>query len=402
MLTLFLSKSTQRFVCGPAVRVLAAVLICVVGTPAISAQVIQLNGKGPAYLSPPMDDPTYVLTGEFVGSVREAKSSTRSRRAGRLPLGLQIRAVGADQVEAIAYVGGLPGQEGYSIENPHYKLIGRRADDFVVLSGGPWALIVDSQKCRVIGRDGKLLGKLERIERTSPTMHAAAPEGAVVLFDGSNVDNFSNGRISPEGWLQEGADSRLLFQDFNLHVEYRIPYMPEADEQARGNSGLYLHSRYECQILDSFATEPLINGLGAIYRMKKPELNMAFPPLQWQTYDVQFTAPRWDVDGKKVSNAVISSWINGVAVQDRVELSNKTGAGQPEAATLLPIKFQNHGDPVRFRNIWIVDRGLQQGEFPVQSSATQRAAAEHRYQALMDQLEQPSESDAAGSANAGQ
>ena len=92
---------------------------------------------------------------------------------------------------------------------------------------------------------------------------------------------------------------------------------------------------------------------------------MAFPPLSWQTYDVQFTAPRWAADGSKVRNAHITSWVNGVKVQDNVDLPNKTGAGKQEEPTLLPIRFQDHGDPVRFRNMWLVDRGLTIVDFPV-------------------------------------
>ena len=172
----------------------------------------------------------------------------------------------------------------------------------------------------------------------------------------------------------EGADVKPMFQDFNLHVEFRLPYMPQADGQARGNSGLYLQSRYECQVLDSFATEPVYDGLGALYKFKVPDLNMAFPPLSWQTYDVHFTAPRWAADGTKIRDAHITSWVNGVKVQDNVALPNKTGAGRPEEPILLPIRLQNHGDPVRYRNIWIIDRGLASGEFPIRPTPEQLIA----------------------------
>ena len=102
-----------------------------------------------------------------------------------------------------------------------------------------------------------------------------------------------------------------------------------------------------------------------LYQFKKPDVNMAFPPLTWQTYDIQFTAPRWAADGSKLRNAHVTSWINGVKVQDNVALPNKTGAGKQEEPLLLPTKIQNHGDPVRFRNIWVVDRGLTVSKFPV-------------------------------------
>jgi hypothetical protein len=157
--------------------------------------------------------------------------------------------------------------------------------------------------------------------------------------------------------------------------------MPEARDQSRSNSGLYLQSRYECQVLDSFALDPMFNGCGSLYRFRAPDVNACFPPLVWQSYDVQFTAPRWAADGTKIRDAHITSWLNGVKVQDDVALPNKTGAGKPEEPLLLPIRLQDHGDPVRFRNIWIVDRGLTIGEFPVyptkeQLEADARAAAE--------------------------
>ena len=352
----------------------------------VVAQVIQLNGKGPAHLSPPESDPTYQLTGEFSGAIRIAGEATGDANRKRLRIGLQVRAIGQGRLEAIVHEGGLPGTKGYVRDGFLHVLTGNRFEDFLVLSGGPWAVFVESESCRVVDREGRVLGKLKRVQRTSPTLHAPAPDGAVILFDGTHTDNLTNATISDVGLLQEGASSKLLFQDFNLHVEFRIPYMPEADEQARGNSGLYLHSRYECQVLDSFGTDVKINGLGALYRQKAPDLNMAFPPLTWQTYDVQFTAPRWDVDGNKVTSGRLSAWINGVKVQDDVELANKTGAGKAESATLLPILFQNHGDPVRFRNIWIVDRGLVGGQgggqFPVVPNDKQRQEAIARYEQL--------------------
>ena len=328
---------------------------------------IDLPGKGPAFTQPPKNDPSFELMGEFVGPITTGENEYE-------PLGLQIRPLGKHDFQAISYMGGLPGQEKHQAKMT--KMIGRRTGDFLILSGGPWVIIVEKDHCKIIGREGKSLGRLERIKRTSPTMGAIAPEGATVVFDGSGVKNFSNGQMTKDGLLAQGADFRLMFQDFNMHVEFRLPYMPEADGQKRGNSGLYLQSRYECQVLDSFGTEIMINGLGALYQLKKPDLNMCFPPLVWQTYDIQFTAPRFAADGSKVRDAHISSWINGIKVQDDVALPRKTGAGQPEEPFLLPTKIQDHGgDPIRFRNIWVVDRGLTGAiDFPVMSPPKKKAS----------------------------
>ncbi len=306
--------------------------------------------------------------GEFLGEITPVDGEKE-------PLGLQLRSLGDGSFDAQSFLGGLPGQDKHKPEA--FRMIGQRSDDFVVLSGGPWVMIVEKDHCLLVDRKGNKIGKLNRLQRSSPSMGALPPEDAIVLFDGKNVDQFSNAQMTKDGLLMQGADLKPMFQDFNLHVEFRIPYMPKAEGQSRGNSGLYLQSRYECQVLDSFGLDRLQNGLGSLYRFKKPDVNMALPPLSWQTYDVQFTAPRWAADGSKVRNARITSWINGVKVQDNVELPNKTGAGQQEEPILLPTKFQDHGDPVRFRNVWLVDRGLATGNFPVYPTKEELEAAKN-------------------------
>ncbi len=328
----------------------------------IAATGIAQAGDGPqhaALTSIPENDPVYALLGEFVGPISVGENKYE-------PLALQIRPLGGDNFEALQYRGGLPGQKTHKPEA--IKLIGLRSGDFVVMSGGPWAIFVEKNHCLLVDREGKHVGRLERVVRHSPTLGAQPPKDAVVLFDGTSTDQFSTGEMTSDGLLMAGADLKPMFQDFNLHVEFRLPYMPSATGQARGNSGLYLQSRYELQVLDSFAEQPTFNGIGSLYRTRKPDVNMCLPPLQWQTYDVAFTAPRWSADGSKVRNGRVTAWLNGVKVQDDVELPNKTGAGQEEAPTLLPIRFQNHKDPVRFRNIWLIDRGLTPvAKFPVHS-----------------------------------
>lgn len=318
--------------------------------PAVSVKSVVLT-------SIPENDPEYALLGEFVGPISVGENKYE-------PLALQIRPIGGDNFEALQYRGGLPGQKTHKAEA--IQLIGRRSGDFVVMSGGPWAIFVEKNHCLLVDREGNHVGRLERVVRESPTLGAQPPKDAIVLFDGTSTEQFTVGEMTSDGLLMQGADLKPMFQDFNLHAEFRLPYMPAETGQARGNSGLYLQSRYELQVLDSFAEEPTFNGIGSLYRTRRPDVNMCLPPLQWQTYDVAFTAPRWAADGSKVRNARITAWLNGVKVQDDVELQNKTGAGQEEAPTLLPIRFQNHKDPVRFRNIWLIDRGLTPvAKFPV-------------------------------------
>lgn len=324
-----------------------------------------------ALTQPPEDDVDYSLMGEFVGLIHVGEEKVE-------PLGLQLRPLGPGQFEALQFIGGLPGHEGHRVSGA-IQLIGRRFEKALILSGGPWAIWIHTDHCVIFDSQGRSLGKLDRIQRGSPTMGARPPEGAVVLFDGTHTDQFVSAKMTEDGLLMAGADALPMFQDFHLHCEFRLPYMPNSDDQARGNSGCYIQSRYEVQILDSFAQLPKFNGAAALYRTKSPDLNMSFPPLVWQTYDISFNAPRWAADGSKIRNARLTVWHNGVKVQDNVEIPSKTGAGKEEAPTLLPIRFQDHRDPVVFRNIWIIDRGITEGiAFPVLAPTAEQREAERQ------------------------
>ena len=312
-----------------------------------------------ALTSPPKDNLDYSLLGEFVGEVNVGDKKHK--------IGLQLRPIGPATFSAIRYLGGLPGQKGVDwTSGETTELVGRRAGPVLVLSGSQEAVFVSADSCKLIDSEGKLLGTLPRVNRSSPTLGAMAPADAVVIFDGTNTSQLDQGEMTEDGLLKEGSTIIPMFQDFNMHLEFRLPYMPNSEGQKRANSGCYLQSRYEVQVLDSFAQLPQFNGCSSLYRQKSPDVNACLPPLVWQTYDIHFTAPRWASDGKKIRNARITVWLNGIKTQDDYEIKSKTGAGSPEEPKLLPIKLQNHSDPVRFRNIWIVDRGLSSGtEFPV-------------------------------------
>jgi len=193
------------------------------------------------------------------------------------------------------------------------------------------------------------------MHRYSPRTGAAPPWNAIVLFDGKQTDHLKNAKVSDQGLLQIGAETVDPYRDFTLHAEFKTPYMPYARGQARGNSGFYLQKRYEVQVLDSFGLEPAKDYAGGLYKFKAPDVNMAFPPLSWQTYDIYFTAARFDDAGMKTANARITVVHNGVVIHNNVSLENKTGGGSQEGPQPLPILFQNHGNPVEFRNVWLVD-----------------------------------------------
>jgi hypothetical protein len=142
-------------------------------------------------------------------------------------------------------------------------------------------------------------------------------------------------------------------------VEFRIPFQPEDSGQGRGNSGLYLQGRYEVQMLDSFGLEGKDNECGGIYSVAPPSVNMALPPLAWQTYDVDYTAAKYDDAGKLTSNPRVTVKHNGVVIHDNIELPgqrNTTAAPVAAGPAPGPVFLQNHGNPVRYRNIWVVEK----------------------------------------------
>ncbi len=196
--------------------------------------------------------------------------------------------------------------------------------------------------------------RLTRVVRKSPVEGAKPPDGALVLFDGTNVNDWKNGKIVEDNLLGQGATTKRTFRDFRLHVEFRLPFKPKARGQERGNSGVYLQRRYEIQVLDSFGLAGDKSECGAVYEQTPPAVNMCYPPLSWQTYDIDFKAARYDADGKKTADAVVSVIHNGVKVHDKQDVPTKTGYGDKEADTPGPINLQDHGNPVYFRNVWVV------------------------------------------------
>ncbi len=145
--------------------------------------------------------------------------------------------------------------------------------------------------------------------------------------------------------------TRKPHSDMWLHVEFAVP-------EGSGNSGVYIQQRYEVQVLNSHGDERKRNGCGALYRYRKPNVNAARPPGKWQSYDIVFRAPRWNEDGEKVENARITVAHNGKLLHYDVELSNKTGAGKQEGPNPRPLRLQDHGNRVKYRNVWLKELDL--------------------------------------------
>lgn len=294
-------------------------------------------------------DPGWAIQGEYSGVLDDDSG-------GAEKIGVQVIALGNDTFRAVSFRGGLPG-DGWSGEADDRTEIEAKAADGAVSFVHEDYIGTVREGVMKVQEEGKDIGALKKVERKSPTMGKKPPEGAVVLFDGSTAEHFENGKLTDDRLLMQGVTSKQKFGDHTVHVEFRLPYQPEDRGQKRGNSGLYLQGRYEVQMLDSFGLSGEDNECGGIYKVGKPRVNMCFPPLTWQTYDVEFTAAKFNDKGDKTANARITVYHNGVKVHDNVELPGPTAAAPITDETGPgPVFLQDHGNPVRFRNIWVVEK----------------------------------------------
>ena len=289
----------------------------------------------------------YKIQGEYVGTIKTDD--------GEVKRGAQVIALGDGKFQAVGYAGGLPG-DGWKRGDEMVKCEGALKDGVVTLAHDN---VVGTLKDGIIkvAVDGKECGELKKVERKSPTIDAKPPAGALVLFDGSGVDQWVNGKLTEDKLLApSNVETKEKFGDHTLHIEFRTPFMPKARGQSRGNSGVYMQGRYELQVLDSFGLEGENNECGGIYQIAKPIVNGCLPPLAWQTYDIEFTAAKYDAAGKKTANARVTIKHNGITIHDNLELPKETPGWHKEGPGPDGIFLQNHGNPVAFRNIWVVKK----------------------------------------------
>jgi hypothetical protein len=299
---------------------------------------------GDTFINQDEAGPIFHLQGEYLGVI-DAWGGT---------WGAQLIATGPKDLQVLLLSGGLPG-DGFKGKEPSKqcgaKVSGNQGeggnDEFHVRTDGTSLVITDT--------DGKKIGELAKILRESKTLGMEAPRGATQLFDRENADQFEDGKLVEGNYLGVGCRSKAAFQDHRLHLEFRTPFQPSDSGQARGNSGVYIQGRYELQVLDSFGLRGENNECGGIYQIAAPRLNMCYPPLSWQTYDVDFTAAKFGGDGKKTSNARVSIRHNGVLIHDDLELPKASPGGvSEEVKEPGPLYLQDHGNPVAYRNIWVV------------------------------------------------
>lgn len=298
--------------------------------------------------------------------------------------GCQVIALDKGRFQAVVYPGGLPG-DGWDGKNK-ILMDGKLTNEKVVFTppkgkreykARGFEKFSATSKFPPVGQrnfggtlekdtlametdDGKS-PKLKKVKRESKTLRQKPPTGAVVLFDGSSKDEWIGGRLDEKAKVlnTDGDDIRTKkkFNDYTIHLEFMTPFMPGERDQARGNSGFYQVDSYEVQVLDSFGLEGKMNECGGIYQFRDSRVNMCYPPLTWQTYDVEFTNAQVK-DGKLVKKARITVKLNGVTIHDDFELPSPNGGGRDnkEEGTPGPIKLQGHGNPVQYRNIWLVEK----------------------------------------------
>lgn len=281
------------------------------------------------------------LQGEYAG------------QAGKRQWGLQVVALGGGSFAAQLLPGGLPGS-GWD-GRTRIAGAGTVSGEGLKLQGEGW----DAQATTAGALTGRAPGGdplvMRRVERQSPTLGLKPPPEAKILFNGSGVDAWRNGKSTNDGLLRAGARTTDRWRSMRLHLEFRTPFQPRARGQARGNSGVFVADLYEIQILDSFGLEGKNNECGGVYSQAAPTINMCLPPLTWQTYDIDFTAARIAEGGKVTAPARLTLRHNGVVVHNDLELKATPGGGRSaEDGQPGALYIQDHGDPVVLRNIWLL------------------------------------------------
>jgi hypothetical protein len=264
----------------------------------------------------------------------------------------QVVALGDGKFDVYLLAGGLPGA-GWDGKG-RLRLPAAPADGKTAFSEQGWTGSIADGALSAKGPDGDLV--LKRLVRVSPTMGAKPPEGATVLL-GDGVSEFTakgkdaqavDGTLNASG--TGGFWAKKLHGNAKLHVEFMTSFMPYGRGQGRSNSGVYLGGRHECQVLDSFGLKGENNECGGVYSVSKPLVNMALPPLQWQTYDIEYRL----ASGEKPATMTVVH--NGVKIHEGIEIKKTTPAGKDSPPDQPgPLHMQDHGNPVLYRNIWFVE-----------------------------------------------
>lgn len=292
---------------------------------------------------------------------------------GDTPFAANVIARDKGDFDVVVFIGGLPG-DGWNrndmkifgkakltedgnleVSMTETEAVGERKK----LDPAPPAVLAkrSDNTVTLIDPESKMEFRFEKVERKSPTEGQAAPEGAIVLFaDGKkNDDMWNRGEVNEDAktlW-SEAETKPFEKKPYTMHIEFLLSYMPGARGQGRANSGVYIDQAYECQVLDSFGLDGKNNECGGFYTVAEPIVNMCYPPLQWQTYDIDFVPAQFDAEGNKTDKAKITIRQNGVLIHDGIRPEKETPGCKKEGPEARGLYLQGHGNRVQYRNIWI-------------------------------------------------
>jgi len=264
---------------------------------------------------------------------------------------------------AIKAVGTDSGREGACVEL-HGSQDGREVLIWDRSGGYYWQGRINNGHLSVRSAYGQHF-ELDKIVRKSPNEGLEPPAGAVMLLPYKKGTKPNLGAWTNQNWkaLDSGAmqvnkgtnATKERFGDIkHLHIEFKLPLEPRERGQGRGNSGVYLCGTYEVQVLDSFGLVHTSGDCGGLYNLKRADVNACLPPETWQTYDIEFRAPRLNDDGSIKENARITVHHNGIKIHDDVEIPRPTANPKAKQRVTGPILLQDHSHPVQYRNIWLV------------------------------------------------
>jgi len=321
----------------------------------------------PTFTDPAKAGQDFRIQGEYVGKI-----------GNKLTIAAQVIALGKGKFDGVLYQGGLPGA-GWDGKTKFF-LRGETKGDVTQVTGifGE-RLMFPNPNLRGTIENGVFRGTdesfsnvlddvsfvMKKVIRKSSTLGDKPPAGSIVLFDGRHTGEWDNGRIVEGNLLDVGVESRRSFTDHFFHLEFRCPFMPTARGMHRGNSGVYVRKVWEIQIVDSFGWNAenrkyerlsIFAKCGGIHELIKPRVNMSLPPLLWQTYDVDYIAAKFGPNGKRISPAMMTVRHNGVLIHDRSVLPPAPPGAKSQEGRPGPLFLQDHGNPVRFRNIWVMEK----------------------------------------------
>ena len=316
---------------------------------------------------------SYLVQGEYLGTYSPAKT-------GSSPWAAQVVALDRVTKFRITFAkGGLPG-EGWDKTTQKDAFANSDGTRVVFTSGGTALTVEGGGDSLVIADNQGGSGVLKKVHRVSPTANRPAPTGALVLFNGMGTTAWKDGKTTSDSLLLSGATTLKTFQDFNLHLEFRMPYsVTDALYPDRGNSGVYLQNRFELQIYDSFGWQPPYDttydhsygidaprSCGSLYQISAPKINATYPPGTWQTYDIAFKAAKFDGLGNLTAGAQATVYQNGVLIQDKVNLMAVTLAAVLPMNNLPgPIFLQFHLSDIVYKNIWLEENPSEPIGIPV-------------------------------------